>query len=317
MEIGGRMNHERARRSLWDVGDAETADERPALKWTMNRPIQGVWVLSVRKGESAGWPIRPPVTTGRMPPKNRAGRLRGMAVAFPCLCVALAVAGCAQKKHVETVRIANTRFADRSVAVAPAINLSGSRDFDPDRFADWMAVELGYADDLTVIPVSRVLAVLAAQGREGVQSPAHALELCDRLGADAILVFAVTHYDPYDPPGIGITAQLFGKGPGAGGGSTGGDRVAAVSAASERPADDPEPLAHFQRVFDGSSQSVVADIQKFAKQRGGEKSPYGWKKYLVSQQHFIRYCCNATIRALLSGEEEVRVAEGRKSERTP
>jgi hypothetical protein len=311
------MNHELARQSLWDVSSTETPDERPALNWTMNRPIQGVWVLSVPKGESAGWPVRSPVTTGRMPPNNKAGRLRGMAVVFPGLCVAMALTGCAQKKQVETVRIANTRFADRTVAVAPAINLSGSRDFDPDRFADWMAVELGFADDLTVIPVSRVLAVLAAQGLDRIQTPAHALELCDWLGADAILVLAVTHYDPYDPPGIGITAQLYGKRPGTGGGTTGSDRASTATAPSGRAADDPEPLAHFQRVFDGSSQFVVADIQKFARNRGGEKSPYGWKKYLVSQQHFIRYCCNATIQALLSGEEEVRVAEGRKSERTP
>ena len=32
----------------------------------------------------------------------------------------------------------------------------------------------------------------------------------DQLGADAILVFAITEYRPYAPPIVGISAQLFG-----------------------------------------------------------------------------------------------------------
>ena len=93
-----------------------------------------------------------------------------------------------------------------TIAVAPALNLSGAADFDPSRFADLMASELSYADGISVIPVSRVLGVLAAQELEKVESQAHAHELVRLLGADAILVFAVTEYDPYDPPSIAISA---------------------------------------------------------------------------------------------------------------
>jgi len=188
-----------------------------------------------------------------------------------------------------------------TIAVAPALNLSGSADFDRNRFADLMASELSYADGVSVIPVSRVLGVLATQGHSGVQSPTHALELAGLLGADAILVFAVTEYDANDPPSIGISGELYGARPwlrrGAINPTTFSRR--AKLAGSPRKSSGNRVLAQIQRVYDASHASVVADIKRFAELRGGDESPYGWRKYVVSQQHFIRYCCHAAIRELL------------------
>ena len=229
-------------------------------------------------------------------------RLRGGGSRI-ALAVGILAGGCSSGKRVDTTRLVNTRFAAQSIAVAPAINQSGSRDFDPNRFADWMAVELGHAENVTVIPVSRALAVLTTQGLDGVRSASHAEELAGALGADAILVFAVTHYDPYHPPSIGITAQLYGARPGPGEGMPDSSNDHAVSKASGRPSG--EPLARTQRIFDAAHESVVADLKEFARTRDADGSPYGWRKYVVSQQHFIRYCCHATIRALLSGSGEV------------
>ena len=225
------------------------------------------------------------------------------------VCTALQ-AGCSIRGRVEPARVANRDFGSMTIAVAPAVNLSGSADFDPDRFADLMASELSYAEHISVIPVSRVLAVLAAQGREVVESPAHAHELAGLLGADAMLVFAVTEYDPYAPPSIGISAQLFGKRPGQGGGEV--DPVAlsrqATLAASSGQGSRGRLLSQTQEVFDASHESVVRDIQGFAERRGADANPYGWRKYVVSQQHFIRYCCYATIRALLAGQDDAVLA---------
>jgi len=207
------------------------------------------------------------------------------------------------KKRVEPVRVTNPRLGSMTIAVAPALNLSGAADFDANRFADLMASELNYADGISVIPVSRVLAVLGMQGRVGVESPTHALELAALLGADAMLVFSVTEYDPYDPPSIGLSAQLYGTRP--------GTRVRGVDpvALSHRARPGPPPsqngrrrvLAQVQRVFNASHGSLVEDIRAFARLRRGGRSPYGWRKYVVGQQLFIRYCCQATIRALLAG----------------
>ena len=218
--------------------------------------------------------------------------------------------GCTAARRVSTttVVIPNRLMNPVTIAVAPAINQSGSTDFDPARFADRMASELSYADGVSVIPVSRVLAVLLSDGSERIESSTHALEVARTVGADGILVFSVTDYDPYDPPRIGITAQLYGAGTGPGVGSL--DPVA-LSRAGRLSALSPRPerrhrrvLAETQHVFDASHESVVKDVKRYAALRGANDSPYGWRRYVVSQQGFIQYCCHATIQKLMDGQHE-------------
>lgn len=216
----------------------------------------------------------------------------------------LPMLGCAGRDgKTADIRIANYRFSDLTIAVAPAVNLSGSRDFDPDRFADLMAAELHSAERVSVIPVSRVLAVLASQGRSGVESPLHAQRVAELLGADALLVFAVTEYDPYSPPSIGITAQLYGvrARPGrrnpvdAPGSSRDG-----INEAGKTDETEVRLLAQSQRVFNASHDTVVEEIRRYASRRDGGRSPFGWRRYLVNQQDFIRFCCYSTIQSLIS-----------------
>jgi len=222
--------------------------------------------------------------------------------------------GCSTTRRVSTATavIPNRLMKPVTIAVAPAINQSGSTDFDPDRFADRMASELSYADGVSVIPVSRVLAVLLADGLERIESPAHALEVARSVGADGILVFSVTDYDPYDPPRIGISAQLYGAGTCPGVESL--DPVA-LSRVGRLTASPPRThrrhrrvLAETQQVFDASHESVVRDVKRYAALRGADDSPFGWRRYVVSQQGFIQYCCHATIQELLDGQHEA-VAE--------
>lgn len=222
------------------------------------------------------------------------------------LMVPAGLPGCVSDRQVRPEFIANTRLGPATIAVAPALNLSGSGDFDPSRFADLMASELSHADGISVIPVSRVMAFLTGAGAGTVETPGQALELVERLGADAILVFAVVEYDPYDPPSIGITAQLYGSRPESGVRSV--DAIAlsrqARLAAAPRLRPPRGLLAQTQRVFDASHDFVVEDIKRFAARRNADRSPYGWRRYVVNQQEFIRYCCHATIRALLDGRNE-------------
>ncbi len=227
--------------------------------------------------------------------------------AFALLAGTTVLFGCHGGKWVEQpASITNPALGPMTVAVAPALNMSGSVSFDPSRVADLMASELSYADGISVVPVSRVLGVLAAEGLRAVESPSHALELVDLLGVDAILVFAVTEYDPYDPPSIGISAQLYGTRSRPD--SSPLDPIAlsrqARLTASDAPVSTQRLLAQTQRVFDASHGSIVADIREFARLRGADSSPYGWRKYVVSQQHYIRYCCHATIRELLNSQHE-------------
>jgi len=229
----------------------------------------------------------------------------------PALGIGLTV-GCAGEQRVERVRIANETFGPMTVAVAPALNLSGAADFDPNRFADLMASELSFVEGVTVVPVSRVLGMLTAQGHTTVTSPEHALELVELLGSDAILVFAITEYDPYDPPSIGISAQLYGKRPGPSGGSF--DPVAlsrqATLASSSPSGSGNRLLAQSQQVIDASHGHVVDRIREYARLRGGGDSPYGWRKFMVSQRDYIRFCCYVTIFELVGGRDDPRLAGG-------
>ena len=232
----------------------------------------------------------------------------------------MSAAGCKGPQNVAPIVIANPFLGTATIAVAPAVNVSGSTDFDPNRFADLMASELSHADRISVIPVSRVLGALAAQGKDRVESSAHALEIAEVVGADAVLVFAVTEYDPYDPPSIGIAAQLYGRNPWPGfnaDGPDGADNDAAGKKdnAANRRKPGGRLLAETQRVFNASHADVVDDIKSFSGRRDADANPYGWRRYVVSQQHYIRYCCNATIRALLNGQYAAVRATGGAGER--
>ncbi|UCE59060.1 MAG: hypothetical protein JSU63_16645 [Phycisphaerales bacterium] len=222
------------------------------------------------------------------------------------------LAGCVQeKRRIEPTVVPNILLGPMTIAVAPALNQSGATEFDPSRFADLMASELGQADGIKVIPVSRVLGVLAAQGVDRVESQSHARDVSILLGADAILVFAVTEYDPYDPPRIAISAQLYGSRPFRGSGAL--DPVALskeTGLASSATGQGPRGLlAESQRVFDASHDSVIEEVKEFAACRGGKVSPYGWRRFLVSQQDYIRFCCHATIRVLLNSGKEAHLAD--------
>lgn len=226
---------------------------------------------------------------------------------FGLLGIAAAVmSGGCQQPPIGQLRIANPTLGPMTVAVAPAMNVSGSPDLDVDRVGDLMAGELSFATGIEVIPVSRVLAVLSDQGRRRIESPEHALEVANLLGADALLVFAVTEYDPYDPPVVGLTAQLYG--------STRHPRSAAFDPVRESRYGVPsqqgggrgngtaQPITQTSRVYDASEGWVAEEVKRFAAMRSADRSPLGWRKFVASQQHYLRFCCHATIRSMMGSD---------------
>ena len=121
--------------------------------------------------------------------------------------------GCIGRKPIEPAFLPDGLLGFATVAVAPALNLSGSTDFDPNRFADLMASELSYADHIRVFPVSRVLGVLAAQGPLHSESARHARYLAQWTRADASLSLRGPEHVPYHAHRHGMPAQLYGKRP--------------------------------------------------------------------------------------------------------
>jgi hypothetical protein len=199
------------------------------------------------------------------------------------------------------------------VVVAPVLNLSNSTDWDPLRVTDVLASEFQSFPDIVVIPVNRTLAALALRGQSTVETPQDALELAREFQADAIVVAAITEYDPYDPPRVGIVMQWYDTGRRQA--VTRLDPVAAsrqaadlVPAGSVGDAALVTPTLQIQQVYNAAENAVQNDIRAFAASRSGYKTAYGAQIHTKSQELFVRYCCWASIRTMLLERTSSRTA---------
>jgi hypothetical protein len=95
-----------------------------------------------------------------------------------------------------------------TVAVAPFVNLSAERSVDGRRFALAYHGELQKIPGYQVIPVGVVEQTLVDLGLD-LDGPDDALVLARALGADAVVIGAVTDYDPYYPPRIGLQVSWY------------------------------------------------------------------------------------------------------------
>jgi len=230
----------------------------------------------------------------------------------------IGVVGCLTSKEPHAI-VPIVRHPPLLVAVAPALNLSGSADLDPVRVAELMAVELEGFPNVDVVPVSRTLAWLADEGKGEVASADEARRLLSRLGADVILVFAVTAYEPYEPPVVGIAAQLYGYAPSPDGAQMGPPVASGRDgAAAEGNAEFAfGALAQSSAVYDASHDDVATWVKEHAAGRGTGDTPYGWRKTLVSQTEYLEFCCRQTARQLLRSvhrAEPVILATGEEGE---
>jgi hypothetical protein len=174
-------------------------------------------------------------------------------------------------------------------AVAPAINLSGQRGVDPLLQADLVYEQVQQVGGLTVVPVNRVVEVYAGLGIEQVQSPEQAALVCDLLGCDALLVPTVTAFDPYDPPKLGASLQLFRK-PGTYARPANVDPRELARAASppvEQSLPQDGQFVQAIGMFDAANGSVREALFAYARGRNDPVGPMGAKEYLVSMD---RYC---------------------------
>jgi hypothetical protein len=198
------------------------------------------------------------------------------------------------------------------LVVAPVLNLSGSDAFDPLRVTDLIASEFLSFEGVSVIPVNLTLAELYRHGKALVETPADAVELARAFGADATLVIGVTEYDPYEPPVIGLVMQWY-DGPQRSQVGTDLDPVAASRALSSpeialSSAAPVGPTWQVQRVFNAADEHLLEDLQEFAAEREGDRSPFGWRKYTKSQELYVRYCGHALFRTMLQQDEHYRAA---------
>ena len=206
-----------------------------------------------------------------------------------------------EKVKVRTALVEPTTFA-----VAPILNFSGEFTLDPVKTADLLASELTFVEGATVLPVSRILAVLAAQGRSQIESTEHALQIAEAVGADAIIVAGITEYDAYTPV-IGVAMQVYFARP----------MAAATLDPSEiaregRPTtmisemDDPRlPTGQVQVIYNGTHAHVIDAVKDYAADRQ-ENLQMGYKQYLKVQSLYIRFVWHNAVSRLLAQQRCLR-----------
>ncbi|WP_460168076.1 hypothetical protein [Thermostilla marina] len=146
--------------------------------------------------------------------KHEHGRATtGVACAISAAIVLLAC-GCSMMpvvRHRPTVHNPFPQLA--KVAVAPFFNLSAEPTVDGRRFANAYYNELQQIPGFEVIPVSVVEQAMRSNNIN-LTGAAEARRLAQILGADAVVIGAITEYDPYYPPRLGLQVEWYAANPG-------------------------------------------------------------------------------------------------------
>jgi hypothetical protein len=221
--------------------------------------------------------------------------------------VVIALAGCQEKAPQYGVEAQQALASDKSEvwAVAPAINLSGQVEVDPLLQADIVYGQLQQVRGLTVVPVNRVAEVYATLQIEQVQSSEQAALVCDLLGCDALIVPTVTAYDPYNPPKLGASLQMFRRPQGFSRSEQIDPRALSRAAAPTATESLPTQPDFLQAVgmFDAANGSVRDSLAAYVAGRNDPLGPLGAKEYLVSMERYCGFVYHGLIGQLLKKKD--------------
>ena len=125
------------------------------------------------------------------------------------------------------------------------------------------------------------------------------------LEVDAVVVGAITDYDPYYPPRIGMHVEWFSPQP-----SQVIESSSTVAEPKLLPDDEQQrrkllpsemlqpdihkPLMSHTRMFDGSDADLVDALRDYVKFNGDRRSG-GWEAYLHRSEDFIRFTAHRMI----------------------
>jgi hypothetical protein len=217
----------------------------------------------------------------------------------PLLVCGAVCAGCRARHPAGPIAVG---YMGRTVtlAVVPVQDLSGTATLDPLAMTDIFAQELAQVPRVSVVPVSQTVAVMLGQGWRALRSPDQAQMLAGLLNADGVAVVAVTMYDPYDPPRLGLIAEVYLLPTRPTAACQGEDVGRSPAPLCSRPAARfGAPDRQVQRVFDAGQQAEQRAIRQFARRDAhGERE---WREYLRDQRQFLRYCSWQTVIELVSG----------------
>ena len=234
--------------------------------------------------------------------------------------IGITLVGCSKPKRPAAKR--SPYPGPRVLALTLAANQSGVETLEPRAVTEAFFSELQQVRGFQIVPVNRTLAAMAALELDRLSSPAQAMQLAEALGADGIIATAVTQYDPYFPPHVGLIVQLY-------------DRQSRLSGTGPRtrdldpieltrqprpfeiePSDAPSPTTTVVRIVDVDQDEVVAAVQRYAADRSGRDRPAGWKNY-TRGRNFLRFAAHEMIAQLLDLEQARLRAEAPPPEPEP
>lgn len=234
-----------------------------------------------------------------------------------CVSMALLAASCSDKAPPPPPMefLIHSPYASvKTLAIAPAINLSGSRDFDPLVVSDTLFSELQQVQDINVIPLNKTILAMQRLGVRTIDDVKIAQRLAESLHVDALVIPAVTAYDPYKPPLVGMILQLYTPSapipspeenakvtPGAIQTNPGTPIIVAdlVPAAPTK-----QPVSQISAVFNASNQTVLKELAVFARGRTEYDSALMDQRFLVDSDAYMRFVCHAMVRRLMDVERE-------------
>ncbi|MCC6907414.1 MAG: hypothetical protein IT430_05690 [Phycisphaerales bacterium] len=221
-----------------------------------------------------------------------------------CLCLLLLLlCGCMRQRTAINAPLMSPYREPVTWAVAPPANESGVSTVDTLAVADLIAREVQNVRGIDALPVQRVLDGMRAMDIGSIDSPAAARALARVIGADAIIVGSVTAYDPYRPPVLGLTLQLYHAQPAA----PADDLIEQIGTAPSDSAlhgfePDAWPEASAAAVLNAADNGVRLSLEQFARGRTESNSALNWERYLVVMDLYTQYVVDRLLRDLLMEE---------------
>jgi hypothetical protein len=209
----------------------------------------------------------------------------------------------------------DTRAGEVTWAVVPPLNESGTTSVDELTVGDALVTSIEEVRGVRCIPMNRTVQAMRDLKIHSIATAADARQLATHLGADAIVVTALTSYDPYVPQ-VGIAAAIYAR-PGAMAPQqvhANGDprlfsRQVVDLGASQQPTFGERPVCTISENFDGRNHQVQADLMTYSVGRQRDESAMGWRRYLASMPLFVQFASYRTVATILQ-QEWIRMGTG-------
>jgi hypothetical protein len=213
------------------------------------------------------------------------------------------LSGCVTPKYGQETQLILRDGSHPVWAIAPAVNLSGEPSVDPILQADLLFQQLQAVNNVTVIPVNRVVQVYAALHITQVESEEQAAIVCDQLGCDGLIIPTLTIYDPYNPPKMGAALQLMRR--------TRANSSANIDVRELSREATPAPTQSLPRpedstfvqvvgMYDSANGSVRDAVGAYAAGRNDPTGPLAASEYLVSMDRYSGFVYHTLIQQMLT-----------------